>query len=387
MKKPLDRISEAYFNKMGTKFGEKVRKRIHWVCENSKGEKILDVGCSQGITSILLGREGKQVLGIDLLKESIEHADNLLSDEAEITKQNVEFKTANFMNFDFGEEKYDTIIMGEILEHITDPQRFIKKASQLLADDGQIVITVPFGINDYFDHKKTYFLEGLINLQLDNIKIKNVNFLGEWVGSILTLTDEQPEKKVVDTRLLKKFESEIFNRERNFLSTIKKLEKEIIEIQEVEKKSSHLNKELNTKHDIVKKKDLEITQLENRVQNLSQESETIRAENTLLQEEKKKYKYQYEEQKRLNQENNTREELVGIFKKENDLLKTEVKKQLDLRERELKELGDIQHKHYVLEKRYLALYDSFLGKVTLKYWRFRKKLSNIFRRSKGVSKA
>ena len=87
MKKPLDRITEAYYNEMGDSFARKVRERIHWVCENAKGEEILDIGCSQGITSILLGREGKKVLGIDLLEESIQYANKSLATEEKATKE------------------------------------------------------------------------------------------------------------------------------------------------------------------------------------------------------------------------------------------------------------------------------------------------------------
>ena len=142
MEKPLDRITEAYYNGMGEEFGKKVRERIHWICSQAKGEKILDVGCSQGITSILLGREGKNVLGIDLNDEAIEFAKKSLENESEITKKYVKFKVANFMDYDFKDEKFDSIILAEILEHLTDPERFIEKASKLLSQDGRVIITV-----------------------------------------------------------------------------------------------------------------------------------------------------------------------------------------------------------------------------------------------------
>lgn len=215
MKKPLDKITEAYFGERGEAFSEKVRTRIHWVCENAKGEKILDVGCSQGITSILLGREGKQVLGVDLLAESIEYANEMLEKEEEITKQYVKFMAGNFMLMDFKEETYDCIILGEVLEHITDPVRFLNKAVSLLNTNGTIIITLPFGINDYFDHKKTYYVHGLFGFQEANIVMQDIRIFGKWIGAIYKKQGEEQKKIELNLELLEELEKAFYDIERN----------------------------------------------------------------------------------------------------------------------------------------------------------------------------
>lgn len=218
MKKPLDRVSEAYHDQINLSFGEKVRKRIHWVCEQAKGEKILDVGCSQGITSILLGRESKQVFGIDLLQESIEYANEMLSNEAEVTKKYVEFQNANFIDYDFGDQKFDSVIFGEILEHVTDPERFINKAVELLPENGRIIVTVPFGINDYFDHKKTYYMQGLLDLQNDQINIKSIEILGKWIGAVFAKGVTDPI--TIDTELMTTLEDGFNDVERSLMDQL-----------------------------------------------------------------------------------------------------------------------------------------------------------------------
>ncbi|MBS4223369.1 methyltransferase domain-containing protein [Lederbergia citrea] len=262
MKKPLDRITEAYFGDMGDAFAEKVRDRIHWVCENAKGESILDVGCSQGITSILLGREGKMVLGIDLLQEAIDFANQRLENEEEITKQYVEFKAANFMSMNIDGQGYDSIIFGEVLEHITDPQRFIRKATSLLNENGSIIVTLPFGINDYFDHKKTYYLSDLLKFQDSNISIHEIKFFGKWIGAIFKKKDENSKELTINDGLVNQLEGTFYTIERDLLQKArnnaeahKNLEEEIDVLLHEKKNDESLSNEK------LANKNAEITQL------------------------------------------------------------------------------------------------------------------------------
>ncbi|WML58598.1 methyltransferase domain-containing protein [Neobacillus sp. PS2-9] len=283
MKKPLDRITEAYFGELGEQFADKVRNRIHWVCENAKGESILDVGCSQGITAILLGREGKSIIGIDLLEESIEYANNLLSSEEEITKKYVQFKAANFMEFANENQTFDCIIFGEILEHITDPKRFINMAAKMLNPGGSIIITLPFGINDYFDHKKTYYLSELLKFQSENLVVDELKFFGKWIGAIIKAKDLKQNTLSVDDHLLTRLEDAFFTVEKDLWQTIRDRGQKIKTLQEKvkaaatekEKYTTDLkkkNQEITNNKEEIRKKDFE---LEKKDQNLSEKKEEL----------------------------------------------------------------------------------------------------------------
>lgn len=59
--------------------------------------------------------------------------------------------------------------------------------------------------------------------------------------------------------------------------------------------------------------------------------------------------------------------------------KKELEKQFKLREKELFEYKKTEEKYAELEKKYHALRNSFLGKLTIKYWTFRRKIKNKVR--------
>jgi len=183
--KNIDRITEAFKGDRGPAMQEVSRNRIHWMCSKAAGETILDVGCSQGIVTIILAREGKRATGIDICKESIDYANTCLESEDETIRIFAEFKYTDFISHinDTG-QIYDCIIMGEILEHLADPQRFVKYAYDYLQENGTLVVTVPFGINDYHDHKRTYYLTEIYNTVSMYFSVTEVEFLGGWIGLV-----------------------------------------------------------------------------------------------------------------------------------------------------------------------------------------------------------
>ena len=183
--KNVDKISEAYNGLLGKEMMDSSRERIHWICSHAKGEVILDVGCSQGIASIILAREGKKVQGIDICQESVDYAENSLVDEDISTKGNVEFECVDFMSYRSSDDTaYDCVIMSEVLEHLADPERFIKRAYDILDYSGRIVVTVPFGINDYHDHKRTYYSKDLYNEIAKYFHVETVEFMQGYIGMV-----------------------------------------------------------------------------------------------------------------------------------------------------------------------------------------------------------
>jgi len=153
-----DQINELY---SGTVFSPETqlaaRARIHWICSQVQGQKALDIGCSQGIVCLLLGREGFDCIGIDIEKDAIDYALEELRKEEDIVQRRVAFQVADAAHLDFNEGAFDTVILGEVLEHLLHPEKVLQEAQRVLKEGGRIIVTVPLGLNSHPDHKRTFY--------------------------------------------------------------------------------------------------------------------------------------------------------------------------------------------------------------------------------------
>lgn len=196
MEKHLDRINEAYNGMLGTTMREASIQRIDWMMTQAVGERILDVGCSQGICSILLGRTGKMVLGIDIEPEAIAYANTELRKESEETQTHVRFICGDFLGMEFSDQLFDTIYICEVLEHLENPEIFVSKAQSLLVPGGRLVVTSPFGINRDPAHKKTFYLTNFYNMFSTAFSLGKPEYFssskgGCWIGVIAENVEER----------------------------------------------------------------------------------------------------------------------------------------------------------------------------------------------------
>ncbi len=186
----MDNVYEVYYSNEDTPLVKKTKERVEWICSNAKGEYVLDIGCSQGINSILLGREGKKVIGIDVLQEAIDFANDRLKCENDSVQSNVQFLSGDFLQLNMEEKKYDTVIMTEVLEHLESVEDFLAKARGCLKEDGIAIVSVPFGINDYWDHKRTYYLGSLYEHLSRYFIVDEIKYIAKWLGVICKVKNE-----------------------------------------------------------------------------------------------------------------------------------------------------------------------------------------------------
>ncbi|MGR6130258.1 class I SAM-dependent methyltransferase [Paenibacillus sp. SER-28] len=157
-----DQVNERYYGQINSEEShEATRNRIHWICRHVQGHTVLDVGCSQGITSILLGREGFKVTAIDLEEGSISYAKKELRQESAPVRGRVYFQLKDISQFERPPGGFDTIILGEILEHFAHPDTLLAHAYRLLNKKGTLVLSVPYGYHPFHDHKRTYYAGSL----------------------------------------------------------------------------------------------------------------------------------------------------------------------------------------------------------------------------------
>lgn len=154
-----DRLTEKYEGSFGSPEGQRItRLRIHWMCRQVAGEEVLDIGCSQGLASILLGREGRRVTGIDARQAAIAFAEERLAAEEPVVRDRVHFLLGEAQSLPFDDACFDTVLMGELLEHLIDPRPVLREARRVLRQGGSLVLTTPYGRMPSLDHKDSLYI-------------------------------------------------------------------------------------------------------------------------------------------------------------------------------------------------------------------------------------
>lgn len=122
----------------------------------------MDVGCSQGITCLLLGREGFDCTGVDIEEPAIERARKDLDKEDAAVRERVRFQLADAKCLPFEDNSFDSVLLCEILEHLNHPEKVLTEAQRVLKDKGKVIITVPYGLLAHPDHKQTFYPVSLL---------------------------------------------------------------------------------------------------------------------------------------------------------------------------------------------------------------------------------
>ncbi|WP_219993666.1 class I SAM-dependent methyltransferase [Aliarcobacter cryaerophilus] len=102
--------------------------------EHSKGSNVLDLACGDGTLTAMIKNNFKRVVGVDASSKHLAIAKQNLPD--------VEFHECLIEDFET-DEKFDTVLMLEILEHVEDSKLILKKAASFLKDDGVLIVHVP----------------------------------------------------------------------------------------------------------------------------------------------------------------------------------------------------------------------------------------------------
>ena len=113
-----------------------------------KDASILDIGCAEGFLLDMLRNHGyEKVYGIEPSKDCVNYArDNL--------HINVTFGGLSDMD-GLGSNRYDVIILEQVLEHIMSPENAIREMLKFLKDDGILCIGVP-DLDSFVDQTDFY---------------------------------------------------------------------------------------------------------------------------------------------------------------------------------------------------------------------------------------
>jgi len=191
----LERIEES-------DFWSKAKAKL--ILRLVEGKQVFDVGCGSGSLSKLLLDKGFAVLAIDADPRAVE-----------IAKKKGITAYVSDINTWSGDDKFDCIILGDVLEHIQDDKAALLKIHSMLMPSGCIVVNVPayqalFSKHDFaLGHKRRYSNKELkAKLQDSGFKIEyfrhwNLLALPITVGIKLSRKD-YPHEKVAKNKFLSK---------------------------------------------------------------------------------------------------------------------------------------------------------------------------------------
>jgi 2-polyprenyl-3-methyl-5-hydroxy-6-metoxy-1,4-benzoquinol methylase len=102
--------------------------------EHACGESLLDLACGDGLITSMFSTHFQNIVGVDASSVHIAEARKRLP--------TARFYDSLIEDFEI-EEKFDSVFLLDILEHVADPISVLRKAANFLAEDGILIAHVP----------------------------------------------------------------------------------------------------------------------------------------------------------------------------------------------------------------------------------------------------
>jgi len=234
---PMDAIEEVYRTFYGTYHStaisgigsEYANSFASFVNKTISGKNLLEIGCSDGYFLHLMQKEGWNVWGCDPSPRT----------SVAIEKFNIPVKKELFRKGLF-DQKFDCIVMRNLLEHIVNPKEFLDEVSSQLVNGGYVAIevlnvihTLEFGIIGDFHHEHiSYFTPQSLSLLLNKAGY-DINSITEHGYTIYLVAQYSGGDEL---GIIKYQEADKINRTKKAISKYKagleRLKRELISMQE-----------------------------------------------------------------------------------------------------------------------------------------------------------
>ena len=120
------------------RFGHQHLQRYMFASERIAGLRVLDLACGAGYGSYVLAQSAeREVLGVDL------NADAVAYGLQHYSRPRLRLVVGDALNWDLHEEKFDTVVSLETIEHLTNPHAFVAQVAKHLQPRGRLIVSAP----------------------------------------------------------------------------------------------------------------------------------------------------------------------------------------------------------------------------------------------------
>jgi 2-polyprenyl-3-methyl-5-hydroxy-6-metoxy-1,4-benzoquinol methylase len=172
------------------------------------GKVVLDVGCGTGALVREIAQQGAlRVIGLDYAAPAIEQA------QSRPHPDNIEFVHADILTW-HPPCSFDVIVTLGTMEHLDEPQEFLKCMVEFLNENGSIIIACP-----HFLNPRGYVWMALATLLNVPMSLSDLHFIHPWhmqnwateLGMDAELVTTVDRNWAYGTRLLKDFDKRLRN--------------------------------------------------------------------------------------------------------------------------------------------------------------------------------
>lgn len=178
-KERLGLKKEAIYNPITQKRFLRLLKRLE---PYRKNNEILEIGCGEGHFLSVAKSKGWQAMGVEKSPYAVKICEQF----------GINALCQDFLQMDLKNGYYDAIVALEVLEHLTMPREYIKKANLILRKGGVFILTTPNfnSITRYFLDKRwrlinkehlIYFTPGTLKSALKNFNFKILSFKAKHI--------------------------------------------------------------------------------------------------------------------------------------------------------------------------------------------------------------
>ncbi len=97
--------------------------------------RVLEIGCGEGCLGQLLRSRGHYVAGVELVPA--------VADKARACLDEVFCGNVERAQLPWGADRFDVIIMADVLEHLVDPWAALQKLTAMLSPGGRVIASIP----------------------------------------------------------------------------------------------------------------------------------------------------------------------------------------------------------------------------------------------------